>query len=408
MADLIPPQSGVAAAWARVPVAARIGILYVLARLATTGFFLAAAGASGPASRYGENPSLGEFALGWDAQWYWYVAVHGYPATLPLTESGQVAENQWAFMPIYSYLAQWVGLPLGSWGAGAVLISLAAGYLACLVLFRMLRPKIGDAAALWAVVFFACSPLAALFQVGYAESLFLLWLFLALLVVMERRYAWLYILIPLMGYTRPGVLAFALFLGLHGIHRWVTRRSEPLPVRQIVHIVTGGALAVAVGFSWQIIAGIVTNDPGSYLATELAWRRNWIGDADAAFVPFDGFVQASAFWFQTWGAGPVAGYVALGVLVAGLAALLVFEPHVKRLGVDLRLWSASYLVYLLLVFFPQSSIFRLLVPISPLWGAAAVPRSPWWRGGVLVACLAGQWWWIHNMYALANTFWQIP
>lgn len=408
MADLSPSDVGFRSTWSRIPAAARIAVLYVLARFATTGFFFAAAAASGPGSRFGESPSLGALAVGWDAQWYWFVAVHGYPATLPLTESGQVAENQWAFMPVYAYLAEWVGLPLGSWGAGAVLISLVAGFLSCLVLHRMLRSRIGDAAALWAVVFFACSPLAALFQVGYAESLFLLWLFLALLVVQERRYAWLYLLIPLMGYTRPGVLAFGLFLGLHGIHRWVTRRTEPLPVRQIVHIVIGGALSVVVGFSWQIIAGIVTSDPGSYLATELAWRRNWVGEEDAAFVPFDGFVRAAAFWFETWGAGAIVGYVALGLIVAALAALLVFEPHVRRLGADLRLWSASYLVYLLLVFFPQSSIFRLLVPISPLWGAVAVPRSTWWRGGVLAACLAGQWWWIHNMYALGNTFWQIP
>ena len=59
-------------------------------------------------------------------------------------------------------------------------------------------------------------------------------------------------------------------------------------------------------------------------------------------------------------------------------------------------------------FFPQSSIFRLLVPLSPLWGAFAVPRSPVWRVGVLIACLAGQWWWIYNMYALGNSTWQVP
>ena len=80
----------------------------------------------------------------------------------------------------------------------------------------------------------------------------------------------------------------------------------------------------------------------------------------------------------------------------------------KRLGIELRLWSASYLVYLLLVFFPQSSIFRLLVPLSPLWGALAVPPSRAWRTGVLAASLLGQWWWIYNMYGLGNTFWQIP
>ena len=98
----------------------------------------------------------------------------------------------------------------------------------------------------------------------------------------------------------------------------------------------------------------------------------------------------------------------LVVTLVAAAALLLFEPHIKRLGVEVRLWSASYLVYLLLVFFPQSSIFRLLVPLSPLWGAIALPRSTAWRCGVLAAGLVGQWWWIYNMYALGNTLWQIP
>ena len=82
-----------------------------------------------------------------------------------------------------------------------------------------------------------------------------------------------------------------------------------------------------------------------------------------------------------WGLSPVIGFVVVGAAVAVIAALLLFEPHVRRLGVELRLWSASYLVYLLLVFFPQSSIFRLLVPLSPLWGAFALPRSTAWRSG---------------------------
>jgi hypothetical protein len=157
-----------------------------------------------------------------------------------------------------------------------------------------------------------------------------------------------------------------------------------------------------------VIAGIATGDAGAYLATELAWRRNWLGATDEAFLPFDGFVRGAAFWFGSWGLGEVTGYVVLAATVLAVAALLLFEPHVKRMGPEVRLWSAAYLVYLLAVFFPQSSIFRLLVPLSPLWGAAAMPRSAWWRGGVLLACLLGQWWWIYNMYALGNTYWQIP
>ncbi|MDY0909295.1 hypothetical protein [Microbacterium sp. CFBP9034] len=389
-------------------VAVRIGLIYLAARVVTTAFLLIAAELSGFESRFGPDAGLLDLVLGWDARWYWIVAEVGYPSDLPLTETGAIAENQWAFMPVFAHLAELVALPFGQWAMGALLVSLIAGYGASVVLYYLLRDRIGNTAAMWAVVFFACGPLAALFQVGYAESLGLLWLFLALWCVRRRQYGWLYLLIPLMAFTRPGVLAFALFLGLFGIWRWFTRRREELRPAEVVHIVALGLLAAAAGFAWQLIAGWVTGDNGAYLATELAWRRNWI-PGEAQFFPLEGFVSATAFWFGTvWGLPVELGYVLLATSVLAIAAALMFLPQVKRLGVEVRLWSASYLLYLLLVFFPQSSIFRLLVPLSPLWGAFAVPRSTPWRVGVLLACLAGQWWWIYNMYALGNTIWQIP
>lgn len=394
--------------WRALPAALRIGILFLAARAVTTAFLLAAAELSGVGSRFGEGANLATLTLGWDAQWYWYLAENGYPADLPLTDSEDVAENQWAFMPIFAYLAKGLGVLLGSWGAGAVVISLVAGYLTCLVLFRIVRMRAADDVAIWAVVLFASAPLAAMFQVGYAESLFLLWLFLSLWLVMRRQYGWLYLLIPLMAFTRPGVLAFGLFLGAYGLWRWFSRHREPLAPAEVVHIVVLGLLSVVTGFSWQLLAGAVTGESGAYLATELAWRRNWLGAAGAGFFPFDGFLQGAAFWFGSWGLGAVTGYIVLAASVVGVAALLLFEPHVKGMGVETRLWSASYLVYLLAVFFPQSSIFRLLLPLSPLWGAVAMPRAIWWRVGMLGACLLGQWWWIYNMYALGNTYWQIP
>lgn len=295
----------------------------------------------------------------------------------------------------------------GQYPIAAILVSLVAGYFACLALFHLLCERIDRTAALWAVALFAAGPLAALFQMGYAESLFLLWLFLALLALVRRRFGWLYLLIPLMGFTRPGVLAFALLLGLYGIVRWFRRRTDPLPAVQIVHIVALGLLAVVVGFSWQLIAGLVTGDSSAYMQTELSWRRGWTG-GDGGFVPFEGFVQASAIWFRVWGLSEPLGYVALGVLVVAVAALLLLEPHVRRLGIEIRLWSASYVIYLLLVFFPQSSTFRLLLPLAPLYGALALPRHPAWRWSVLVVGIALQWWWISEMLVLGTTFTQIP
>lgn len=392
--------------WAQTPAIARIAVIYVLGRLVTTGFLLLAAQRSGPGSRFGADAGLGSFILGWDAQWYWLVAWEGYPRVLPVTETGQVAENAWAFMPVYAYAAQIVGLPFGSWGAGALLISLVAGFLSCIALHRLLRRRIGGSAAMWAVTFFAWGPLAALFQVGYAEALFVLLLLLSLERVAARRYGWLYLLIPVMAFTRPGILAFALYLGLHGILRWTRRRSDPLTGREIAHIISLGALATLTGFAWQGIAAIVTGDPGSYLATELSWRRNWGVDADA-FIPFDGWIQAAQFWFAQWGMPAWWGLIALGLIIIGAAGMLL-TSQVRRLGADVRLWSVSYLLYLLAVFFPQSSTFRLLLPLTPLAGALAVPRSRLYRVGVLALCLAGQWMWIDQMYSQGSMFWQVP
>ena len=394
--------------WATAPLALRIALIYLAARAVTTAMMIAAALQSTSMSRFGADPGLADFVVAWDAQWYWLVAEKGYPSELPLTPSGDVAENAWAFMPVFAFAAKAIGFLFGSWGTGAFLLSFVAGYFACLALHRLLRDRIGHRAAMWAVVFFASGPIAAMFQVGYAETLFLLLLFLALDATVRRHYVLLYVLIPVMAFTRPGILALALYLGLHGILRWWHRRDDPLPAREVVHIVALGALATVCGFAWQVIASVVTGDPGAYLSTELAWRRNWIAGGAEGFMPFDGWIQASQFWFAQWGLPTAWGPVALALLVVATGAALLYLPQVRALGPDLRLWSASYLLYLLAVFFPQSSTFRLLLPLSPAWGALAVPRSRIWRGGILVACLAGQWLWIHHVYALGNTFWQVP
>lgn len=405
MADGALTRSHAQPVRSRLSSALQIAIVYVLARAVTTAFLLIAAELSAEGSRFGPDATIGSFVMGWDAEWYSFIAGFGYPSDLPRDEAGEVTTNQWAFMPLYPVLAKVVGF--GNYGVGALIVSLVAGYLSALVLYRLLRDRIDASAAMWAVVFFVSGPLAALFQIGYAEALFLLWLFCALWCVQRRRFVPLYVLIPLMGYTRPGVLAFSLFLAMYGIWRWFRRENDPLSAREVVHIVVLGLWAAAIGFSWQVIAGLVTGDPSGYLETELSWRRSWTGEA-GAFVPFDGFVQAAAIWFRLWGLDVVWGYVALGVGIAVTAAVLLFVPQVRRLGAEVRLWSASYIVYLLAVFFPQSSLFRLLVPLAPLSGALALPRSLAWRVGVLGACLVGQWVWILNMFALASTYYQIP
>src|SRR5690606_32530877 len=137
---------------------------------------------------------------------------------------------------------------------------------------------------------------------------------------------------------------FALYLGLHGVLRWWQRRSDPLHAREVVHIVALGALATVTGFAWQVIASIATGESDAYLQTELAWRRSWLGDDAGGFVPFESSVQASGFWFGHWGLQSAWGPVGLVVLVVAVVAVLLRSRAVRRLGPDIRLWSASYLL----------------------------------------------------------------
>lgn len=383
--------------------------MYAASRIASFVLLFAAAALAPANSRFGPGAlSIERFVLGWDAQWYWSIAVNGYPTSLTVLPNGHVAENAWAFMPVYAWLSQIVSSPFGHWGAGAAVVSLVSGLAASFALYRLLRHRIAHRPALWAVVFFANGPVAAMFHVGYAESLFLALLLFALERVVARRFGWLFLLIPVMGFTRPGILPFALMLGLYGIWRFARRRVDPLPAGQVVQIVCAGLLAAVVGFAWQVVAGVVTGMPGAYLATELAWRQNWVSDAPTAFVPFEPWIAGGRFWFDVWGVPAWLGWALFAAILAGVGWALLRAPAVRALGVEIRLFSASYILYLLAVFFPQSSTLRLLLPLSPLWGAVALRTSELGRWVTLGICLVSQWMWIFAVYANGSQFWQIP
>ncbi|WP_040164985.1 glycosyltransferase family 39 protein [Microbacterium gorillae] len=389
------------------PILAILGI-YAASRIVTLIYLFIASGLAQEGSRFGAGSSIERFIVGWDAQWYWIVAYSGYPSTLPVTETGHTAENAWAFMPLYAWISNVVGMPFGSWAVGASITSLVCGFLACVGLYRLLRNRISHVPAMWAVVFLANSPLAALFHVGYAEAMFLALLLFALDAVLKRNWVVLYVLIPVMGFTRPGILPFSLMLGLYLIWRWTRRRIDPLPGAEMANIIALGILGAVIGFAWQTIAGLVTGDMGAYLSTELAWRRNWIPDAVPHFYPFDGWIAGLDFWFAQWHVPSVLGWtIFFAALIATGWALMRARPIVA-LGVEIRLWSASYLLYLLAVFFPQSSTLRLLLPLTPLVGALALPRAWWWRPLVLCASLIYQWFWIYFCYAQGVQIWQIP
>ena len=404
------------------PVWARVLVVYLTGRIVTT-LLIALSSAMAPENgRHGAHASLYDYIVAWDSAWYREIALNGYPSEIPVNGQGQAQQNAWAFMPVFPWIARLLaalipGAGFGSddvwavadaWAVTAALVSLAAGFFACWGLHELLVDRMGRIRALWGTAFFAFGPFSLLFQVGYAEALFLALLMWSLVAIKRESWWWLYALIPVMSFTRPGGLALALTIALYGLWRIRHRRARPIRRAEVAHILATGALGSVLGFAWPVIANTVTHNPNAYFETELSWRRGWVGE-QPDFVPGEGWIQAARAWAGIWGVPHLYAYAILVVLVAAAVALF-FLPSVRGLGIETRLWGASYLVYAALVMFPQSSILRLMMPLAPLAsGALAMPRllcSS--RILILVALTGTQFWWIYVMWGLGNTFYLVP
>ncbi len=388
-----------------VPWWVRITVVYVLARI-VTGVMLAAFASVQAANSFTvQHPGLLSFSSIWDGAWYRVIAASGYPSTLPVDTAGHVTENAWAFMPAYPFLVRGLmALTGASFEFVAVSVSLLFGWGAALVFRRLMGRFLDPARATFATVLFAVAPVSAMFQVAYAESMGLFLLLVALLLMVDRRWWSMLPVVLLLGMTRPTGLAFALLIALFLVAwavrpAWV-RASAPLTVRQLVPPAVVAVVSGLVGLAWPAIAWAVTGVPRAYTDTELAWRSSYIGWKE--LVPFAPWVQGFGWWF-----GQPAGAVLLAVVVVGFAVFVAL-PAARRIGLELRLWGVAYLVYLLAVFFPQSSTWRILLPIAPLLGIVALPRSRVYRVAVVVVCIALQWVWMYFCWWIDGYDWTPP
>ncbi|MBT1635685.1 hypothetical protein [Clavibacter michiganensis] len=385
----------------RVPWWAAVLGVYLASRVLTTVLMLVSARSQIRTPWAPASPSYLQYATFWDAGWYRDIATFGYPTVLPVDAAGHVQSNPWAFMPVYPGLVRAIQDVTGApFDVAGVAVSLVAGAGAVLVLHRLLSRSLSPSATMTAVVIVCVAPVSPMFQIAYAESLQTLLLLTALLLLVERRYALLAPVAVVMALTRPLGLAFALALLLHGVHRLATARRDPFPPGERARLVLATTAAGAAGAAWPVVAWIRTGSITAYTDTELSWRAAYVGYRH--LVPFEAWFDAGDFWI-----GGVAGTVAvLGVVAAFV--LILTRPSVRALGPELRIWVASYGLYLIAVFFPQSSVFRLLLPMIPLAGALAVPRSRAYRVVVVLAMVVGQWLWIDLVWRATAGDWTPP
>ncbi|KQO63163.1 hypothetical protein [Curtobacterium sp. Leaf261] len=385
-----------------VPWWARITVVYVLTRIVTAGL-LAGFARVQPLNQFTQaSPTPLQFATIWDGAWYRYIAAAGYPSTLPIGTDGAVTQNAWAFMPAYPFFVHGIMLvTTASFEVVAVVVSLVCGWGAALLFRRLMGRFLDDRTATFATVLFCVAPVSAMFQVGYAESMGVFLLTLVLWLWGQRRFWAMLPVIVLLGLTRPTGLALALALVVSLVVRFVRPGDhERMALRAFVPQAVAAVVSGVVGLAWPVIAWVVTGVPRAYTDTELAWRQSYIGRQE--LLPFAPWVQGFDWWFHE-----PAGIILLVVVLAGFAAFLLMPPA-RRIGPELRIWAGAYMVYLLAVFFPQSSTWRILMPLFPLLGVVALPRSRVYRVAMVIVSIALQWVWIYFCWWVDGYDWTPP
>jgi hypothetical protein len=387
---------------ARWPWWLQVAAVFIVARLVSACIFMAAAVHQGTIPGFAPAPDYWNFITIWDARWYQQAVDDGYPAVLPLDQNGVVKENAWAFYPLFPLLARGLSAITGLGTLPALTaIAMVAGLAAVLVIHQLFRQFAGRRAAMWGVIFVSTFPIAPILQVPYAESLNLLLLAASLLLVVRRHYLAAIPVVLLMSLSRPSGVPFAAMVGLLFLwHLWqrfgparnrqgFVSDTRPLSTRNLLSLGALVAAACVAALAWPAIAWAATGDPAAYTRTETAWR----GDDLVPFKP----------WFDTGRMlfGPVLGVLAPFVFTALFVLVMISRP-VRALGTELRLWCACYMGYLLVFLHPQTSTFRMLLPLFPLALATAMlSKSKAYRGTVVIMFILLQMVWVVWLWAWA-------
>ncbi|WP_354184741.1 hypothetical protein [Arthrobacter sp. UYCu712] len=375
----------------------QVGGLYLAARLVSAWIFMAAALHQGVNPWFPAKPDYWSFVNIWDARWYGEALQNGYPDVLPTDAAGNVQENAWAFYALFPMLGRVLAGATGMQPALALtLIAMVCGLGTALVAYSLFRHRATHTTALWGTVFFSTFPVSPVLQVPYAESLNLLLLAAALLLVVQRRYLSAMPVVVLMCLSRPTGVPFAAMAGLLFLYRlWHWRaagspRGAAAPAGSGLWSLAGLTVVSGIGaLLWPAIAWAVTGDIQAYTKTETVWRGHDL-------VPFKPWFDTGILLF-----GPVLGVLAPFVFVA-LFVLFMMSRPVAALGTELRLWCSCYMGYLLIFLHPQTSTFRMLLPLFPLaLSAALLSRSRAYRGTVVVMFLLLQIVWIVWLWAWA-------
>ena len=366
-------------------------LVFVAMRLVSAVVLVLAQGHQPEFPGLSSTPYLG-MTTHWDALWFRAIALHGYPQHLPHLLDGAVAQNRWAFLPVFPFVTRAV-MELTSlhFSVAASLVNLVAGVVSACVIARLLEARIPRGAVLGVVAVWAALPMAPTLQLAYSEAIAMALLSLVLLWLVREQWGRATVAALLLGLTRPILPPLAVVYGVAVWRRWQRRHTDPLGARKRWRMGVGLALTAAGAALWPLIAWGVTGVRSAYSDTESAWHRGGLAPF-LGLVPLQTLVTNDHYrWMRIM--------VVAAIAVAVVLTLMALRS--PRLDPVLVAWCGAYLVYDLAVATMRADELRMLLPLFPLVAVACGVASrrlavSWrWRVGLgVVLGVVGQYAWV--------------
>jgi hypothetical protein len=315
-----------------------------------------------------------------DANWYLYVASHGYSAH----------DGTAAFLPGYPMLVRLVGyLGFGHLLLGAYLVSNAALLAGLVILYRLTEREYDVVTARRAVLYLAISP-TALFLFGlYSEALFLMFAVGALALARQGRWGWAGLVAIGATLTRSVGLIVALALAVEAVHQtaeWRRQRdgrSWRATLATSAPRICASALPLAGTAGYLLFWQLRYHDWYRPISLQRTWwQREVVPPWQSLWHGFDLAVRSGSLGGQGWSAFDfvlVAAGLVLGIWVA-VRARPVYAVYT---------WGS--ILFGLTDSFSQRPLAgdpRYLAVIFPLaWALARLSQRQGWHDAV-VACSA--------------------
>lgn len=329
------------------------------------------------------DPGLLGVSTTWDGQWYWSIAELGYRSVAE--DSSIAAQWAWAFPPGYPKTVAAVMHVSGlSFPAAAVMVSLIAGAVASVLLYRLAQYYVGPLGAAGLVAVTNSFVTAPLLQVAYSESLALVLLLWAMLAIRRQSYWWAVVPVVLLSLTRLITPPLAAVAVASAVYRWRSTTARPSKW-EALSIAVLATTCLFSAFAWPTVANGLAGSP-------IAGRLQV------------SFQRAPLGWF---GALQRDAPVLLPFLVLIVAALMLLAWRNRHFwGIEMATWAVSYPLFVLTVASISAGILRYLLLAFPLGlmligTAKSTTRTRVSLIGVvcLLGILAQAWWIRHALLA---------